>query len=364
MPKRFPLLFLLVVLAVGAIIYLFEIRVENGKDGFRLRFASRKHTSDWLPTFNSSEEPEADLAPLRMGSFNLTHLESSDLKDPQLTGQLVAVVQEYDIIALQGFYGSDENALLLLRDALEKEEPGEWGCLAPPFRNPLREPLYGATFYRKSRVEIGCGTEHRLEPELRPTGPESNDGPSYSRMRVAPFLAMFRAKNVDPASALTFKFVNFQLCADERQYAEVLLEQIYTIAEKQTTPNNEDDIILAGSLGLEPNVVVPLAEQVGLYSCFGMESLHLTHLSQTDHLLVKSAATREYLQRNEVLDIPQFIASPPSAKAGPSQSSALTFSSGLANLTESRPILGYFSLHESGLHIEVEVAEQETPPRR
>ncbi len=167
---------------------------------------------------------------IRIGSFNLDHLDHQRLSDPIVLDRLGQILNEFSCIAVQGLAANDPAMLSQLISQMQIDGKRFEHLLGPAVQIGQRTECL-AIFFDTSKIEIDRFQSYTL-----------NDPAEV--LEIEPLVTWFRCKEVDRSQAFTFTLVNMQmhqtLSGTEIDYLSEILESI------RGDGRNEDDVIVAG----------------------------------------------------------------------------------------------------------------------
>jgi deoxyribonuclease-1-like protein len=227
---------------------------------------------------------------IRVATANFGPLDETKLSKPGVLGRLAHVIQQFDILALQGLVGRDQGVLVRLREEANATGAHYLFATAPRAGSESARE-YLAFMYNADTIEIGeteavkdrSGVLHR-----------------------APLVAGFRARKPNPAEAFTFKLINVEVSnidvSVDRVAAEV--DQLAQVFRKvRDAYPEEDDIVLLGDLETDNEHLGRLGRVPHIAAVAGMMPTTTRGTRSADNLLYDRQATAEYTGRWGVYDI-------------------------------------------------------------
>jgi endonuclease/exonuclease/phosphatase family metal-dependent hydrolase len=255
---------------------------------------------------------------IRIATANFGPLDENKLRKPAVIGRLAQVIQQFDIVALQGIQGRDQGVLVQLRDEVNAT-PGRHYAFATAPRaasDSVRE--YLAFMFNADTVEIG----DMVEVVKDRSGVLSH----------APLVAGFRARKPSPSEAFTFKLINVQVSPD-RVAAEV--DQLAQVFRKvRDAYPEEDDIILVGDLETDNEHLGQLGRVPNLAAAAANVPTTTRGTRPADNILFDRRATIEYTGHWGVYDIMRECNLPSVREA--------------VEISEHLPVWAEFSVYEGG----------------
>lgn len=285
MPRSVVVVLLLAVIAGGA--YLFsQYEIQGLKN---LSFKPRTPTSSENPPVPGAPAqppvPER-LHSIRVATFNVTPLAPQKLAKSQVMGRLVQVIQQFDVVALQGVQAPNQSVIVQL---LEQVNAGgrHYDFALPPSvgRDPVVE--YSAILFDRATIEIDRRTVCSVEDPTR-------------QLWRKPLVASFRARGTAPEDAFTFTLVNVHTSPEQVSTELDLLDDVFRAVRDSGW--NEDDVILLGDLGTDDRHLGQLG-QVPHLACaiFGVPTT--LQARPVDNVLFDRRATVEFTGRSGVFDL-------------------------------------------------------------
>ncbi len=224
---------------------------------------------------------------IRIATANFGPLDANKLARQYVTARLAHVIRQFELVALQDVRGRDPGVLLQLLEAVNA--PGRRYDFAAP--TPLDgQPggSYCAVVFDADRLQIDRTTVARVEDPER-------------RFLHAPLVASFRALGPAESEAFTFTLVNVHTPAERTAEEGELLAGVFRAV--RDGGRGEDDILLAGEIGVDEGSLGPLARLPNLACATSGLPTTLRGNRQLDNILFDRRQGGEFTYRCGVLDV-------------------------------------------------------------
>jgi deoxyribonuclease-1-like protein len=269
------------------------------------------------PATDGKAPPSSSKSTIRIASINFGPLDAARLARPGVSGQMVQLLRDFDVIALQDIRGRDQATLVKLLELLnaggrhfDSVLPEQVG------RDPVE--TYLAFVFDSDTIQVDRRTVATVDNRAQ-------------QFRHPPLLALFRAKAVPEKEAFTFFLINVHTPSDRVSREVPLLAQVFRTV--RDGPQNEDDVILLGEIGVGDADLMELG-QIANITCAIEGKSTVTRVARTvDNILFDRRATIEYTHRSDAIDVMRQFNLPLSEAA---------------NLTEHLPIWAEFHVREGG----------------
>jgi deoxyribonuclease-1-like protein len=254
---------------------------------------------------------------IRIASINFGPLDAARLARPGVSGQMVQLLRDYDVIALQDIRGRDQATLVKLLELLnaggrrfDSVVPEQVG------RDPIE--TYMAFVFDADTIQVDRRTIATVDNRAQ-------------QFRHPPLTALFCAKAAPQKEAFTFLLINVHTPSDRVGREVPLLAQVFRTV--RDGPQGEDDVIMLGEIGVGDADLQELG-RIANMTCAIEGKSTLTRSARTvDNILFDRRATTEYMHRSDVVDVMRQF--------------NLTLNEA-ANLTEHLPIWAEFHVREGG----------------
>jgi deoxyribonuclease-1-like protein len=292
MAKRVVLVLLVAAVAGGGYFYSnYEIRshYENGSL-VAVTIAPRStQQGAYTPWQAAESSPAGPLRPtIRIASMSLGRFDEHSLANHQVTDVLLRVLPRFDLIALQGFQGQTEAAVVRLAEQLSRATGRLFrhaACLVGR-RDAVGE--YSAFLFDQAVIEIDRST---LRLAQDPAG----------RFRHPPLVAAFRVRGPAEAEAFTCTLINVHTDAENATVELDLLRDVYKMVRNDG--RNEDDVIVLGDFEADENHLGQLGQVLDLTAAITSMPTTVRGTRRADNILLDRRATVEYTGRAEVVDV-------------------------------------------------------------
>ncbi len=222
---------------------------------------------------------------IRLATFNLQLFGKHKIENPFIVENLVKLLRQFDVIALQEIYSKQQDIVPILVERLNRTDRQYDYVIGPRVgRNDNKEQF--AFVFNTQTVETDRTQLYTVDD------PED-------LIHREPLVAWFRCKQVPPSDAFTFSLVNLHLDADlEDKEIRVLPELLRSI---QHDGREEDDVILLGDFGASDRQLQFL-RSTGL--TFALEGVPTTihGTAMLDNIVMPIKATDEFNGRSGVID--------------------------------------------------------------
>ncbi len=221
---------------------------------------------------------------IRIGSFNFGSLSPSKLSKPQATMVIVSLLQEFDLVALQGVQSDRDDLLPILVDKLNATGR-KYDFLIGPRVGRVNK-LQFAMIFDTERLETDRYQLYTVkDPE--------------DLVEYEPLVGWFRCKGVANKEAFTFSLINVMLDCDLASSEQAMLPSL--IEAVQRDGRNEDDWIVAGGIGGSIQRLNFLDRRSVRFAVRDIPT-NLEGTQQFDSIFFSSAATAEYTGRSGATD--------------------------------------------------------------
>ena len=223
---------------------------------------------------------------IRIAAANLGPLDRQKLNDRDTTTRLAEIIREFDVVAIQGVWGHNQGIVL---DLLQHVNQGarNYDFALPP--RVGREPVqkYSAFFFDRSVVEIDRGTVYEI-------------GDPGQVFLNKPLVASYRVRSSNPKEAFTFTLVNVEVDPTQTELELHRLADVFRAVRDDG--RGEDDVLLVGSFGANPNNLGALQRIPLMWSIADRPTTTLG-TAAVDNILFESRATVEFVGRSGTLDL-------------------------------------------------------------
>ena len=218
---------------------------------------------------------------IRIGTVCLNRMSLMKFSDPVVQETLVRTAREFDLLAVQGFYDSDLQAIEQWVRALNADG-GTFGYLAaypPSFKQDKNyQAPYVAFIFNRRAVDADKNTLLVLE--------------CGTRMTCAPIAALFTARSTDKYPAFTFIAMNVWLDPAKAASEISVLNQTFPMLRDHIP--GEDDIVILGDFGLNVNYSPEIVRNPQLKWVFTKPFLNYYNQSANSNILFYDNSCTEY----------------------------------------------------------------------
>src|SRR5262245_44315090 len=227
---------------------------------------------------------------IRVASFNIQVFGEAKLGDEATMQSIVAILQIFDLIAIQ-------EVRYVRQDVLPR-------LVAPPNAGGKFQSDYaiGPRFGRTTSKEqyafvLDTATIEIDRNQLYTVVEEQGD-----RLHREPLVGWFRARGPVPQQAFTFSLVDVHTDPDEVDSELDALEEVF-YAVRDDKVRREDDVIMLGDFNARADSLKKLGQIPGLARVItGATPTNTARTAQYDNILFHDAATSEFTGRGGVYD--------------------------------------------------------------
>ena len=223
---------------------------------------------------------------LRVASWALAGFGPSKLASDLARRNLVRVVHQFDVVALQQVSSIERDLIPRLVDILNRGGVRYDFVLGPP-TGPSDRPEQLAFLFDISRVQIDRTQTYTV----------ADPG---DRMAFDPLVAWFRAASVDVKDAWTFSLVNVRIDLAKAPAEVALLPRVF--ASVRDDGRGEDDVILAGLFQADDAYLLSTLTAASMRGAVRGAPTDIFGRHQTSNLLIDIGPTNEFIGRGGALD--------------------------------------------------------------
>lgn len=285
MPKNLFPLILLAALGGGGYYFFTHFRLE-GLEDFKLKPLNGATTA----VGGNEAAPQVAIGSrktIRVASANLGPLDRQKLNNREISGRLADIIRGYDVVAVQGVWGHNQGIVL---DLIEQINQGgknyDFAIPARVGREPVEK--YSAFFFDRSILEIDRSTVFEV-------------GDPGQVFLNKPLVAAFRVRGPKPEEAFTFTLVNVEVDPTQAELELNLLADVFRAVRDDG--RGEDDVLLAGSFGADPENLGGLGRVPHLMWSIAERPTTTLGTSPVDNILFESRATVEFVGRSGTMDL-------------------------------------------------------------
>ena len=225
---------------------------------------------------------------IRIATFNIQVFGESKLNDPDAMQVIVAILKNFDVIAIQEVRAVSQDILPQLMAMLNADGRFYDYAIGPRLGRTNSKEQYAFVFDTQT-VEMSRYQLYTV------------DDPDDLLQRE-PLVGWFRARGPAPEQAFTFSLVTIHTDPDETdQELDVLDDVFFKVRDDQR--RGEDDVILLGDLNAKATNLRQVGQIKGLVKVVtGETPTNTLHNAQYDNILFHDAATTEFTGRGGVFD--------------------------------------------------------------
>lgn len=222
---------------------------------------------------------------IRVASWNLNGFGAHQLSQPQVMDVVTAVIQPFDVVALQGVQSQRDDILPDLVDALNRSGKNFDYVIGPRVGRDQHRQQYAFVFNTKT-VETDRYQLYTVED------PED-------LMAFDPLVAWFRCKAVDAKQAFTFSLVNIRIHPDRAGAEQAILPNLIHAVVQDG--RREDDVIALGDFVGDPSRLSSLHTDAVRFAITDLAT-DVTGEKAHSGIFFSSRATCEFTGRSGVID--------------------------------------------------------------
>jgi deoxyribonuclease-1-like protein len=292
MAKRIVMLLLVAAVAGGGYFFSnYEIRWRSESGSlFAVTIVPRSaQQGAYTPWQAAGAPPAGPLRPtFRLASLNLGRFDERNLANRQVSDVLLRVLPRFELIALQGFQGQTEAAVVRLAELLNRATGRFYTYAACPVGRRDTVGEYSAFLFDQATIEIDRSTLRLVQD-------------AAGRFRHPPLVAAFRVRGPAEAEAFTFTLINVHTDAQNASVELDLLRDVYKLVRNDG--RNEDDVILLGDFEADENHLGQLGQILDLTAAITTMPTTVRGTRRADNILLDRRATVEFTGRAEVVDV-------------------------------------------------------------
>ncbi len=234
---------------------------------------------------------------LRIASWALGGFGPSKLANDMTRKNLVRILRQFDVIALQQIHAVERDVLPRLIDTINEGQSTTAGVAHYDFI--LSHPSGGGRTGTASHGEQMAFVFDTTRVEVDRTQTYTLSDPADSMVHD-PVVAWFRATEPDPRDAFTFSLVNVRIELTRAKQEVALLPGI--LASVHDDGRGEDDVLLAGLFQADDAYLLPSIAGRRIQAAVRSLPTDVLHRQQTSNILVDAASTSEFLGRGGPLN--------------------------------------------------------------
>lgn len=225
---------------------------------------------------------------IRIATFNIQVFGESKLNDPEAMQTIVAILKNFDLIAIQEVRSITQDILPHLMALLNADGHHYDYAIGPRLGRSNSKEQYAFVFDTQT-IEIDRYQLYTV------------DDPD-DLLHREPLVGWFRARGPAPEQAFTFSLVTIHTDPDETNQELDVLDDVF-FKVRDDTRRSEDDVIMLGDFNAKATNLRQLGQIKGLAKVVGGETpTNTLHNAQYDNILFHETATTEFNGRGGVFD--------------------------------------------------------------
>jgi len=225
---------------------------------------------------------------IRIATFNIRVFGEAKLADPEAMRVLVAILKNFDLIAIQEVRAVSQDVIPQLVALLNADGQYRYDyALGPRLGRTASKEQYAFVFDLAS-IEIDRYQLYTVDDPDR-------------LLHRPPLVGWFRARGPRPEQAFTFSLVTVHTDPDEVDLELDVLDDVFV--KVRDDGRNEDDVILLGDFNASEQNLRQLGQMPGLVKAVvGRTPTNIRATAQYDNILFHETATTEFTGRCGVFD--------------------------------------------------------------
>ena len=225
---------------------------------------------------------------IRIASFNIQVFGESKLNDNDAMQAIVAILRNFDVIAVQEVRAVSQDILPQLMALLNADGRHYDYAIGPRLGRSNSKEQYAFIFDTQT-VESDRYQLYTV------------DDPD-DLLHREPLVGWFRARGPAPEQAFTFSLATIHTDPDETNQELDVLDDVF-FKVRDDVRRGEDDVIMLGDLNAKATNLRQLGQIKGLYKVVNGETpTNTLHNAQYDNILFHETATTEFTGRGGVFD--------------------------------------------------------------
>jgi endonuclease/exonuclease/phosphatase family metal-dependent hydrolase len=228
---------------------------------------------------------------IRIATFNIQVFGESKLSDRDAIQAIVAILRNFDVIAIQEVRAVSQDILPQLMAYLNADGHHYDYAIGPRLGRSNSKEQYAFVFDTQT-VEIDRYQLYTV------------DDPD-DLLHREPLVGWFRARGPAPEQAFTFSLATIHTDPDETNQELDVLDDVF-FKVRDDVRRSEDDVIMLGDLNAKSTNLRQLGQIKGLVKVVNGETpTNTLHNAQYDNILFHETATTEFTGRGGVFDFPR-----------------------------------------------------------
>ncbi|HEY2416187.1 MAG TPA: endonuclease/exonuclease/phosphatase family protein [Pirellulaceae bacterium] len=225
---------------------------------------------------------------IRLATFNIQVFGEAKLNDPAAMQTIVAILKNFDLIAIQEVRSVSQDILPQLISLLNNDGHRYDYALGPRLGRSSSKEQYAFVFDTET-IEIDRNQLYTV------------DDPD-DLLHREPLVGWFRARGPSPEQAFTFSLVTIHTDPDETDQELDVLDDVF-FKVRDDVRRGEDDVIMLGDFNAKALSMRQLGKLKGLVKVVNGETpTNTLHNAQYDNILFHETATTEFTGRGGVFD--------------------------------------------------------------
>lgn len=246
-------------------------------------------TASSIPQYTASI-PAKSPSTVLIGSFNMQRLGPSKLGNPWVMEKFAAIVQQFDVIALQEITSKNDPAVQILVDRVNAAGNRYAYTISPSIGRSNYTEQY-AYIYDTQKIRSGNEFSYVVQDQA-------------DLLHREPFVGRFQAIS-NSAPPFQFTLVNMHTDPDEIGDELDVLADVYNAVRKYEYP--EDDVMLLGDLNAPPSKMQKLGQIPAVVPLIVNLPTNTRKSRTLDNILVDSQTTREFTGRAGTIDLEEMF---------------------------------------------------------
>ncbi len=225
-----------------------------------------------------------------IASFNIQTFGKKKLEDQWVIERIVAVIRQFDIVAIQEVRAEDQTTIPRLVQLINAQGARYDYLLGPRLGRSVSKEQY-AFIYDTASVVSSPDAIYTIEDNV-------------DLLHREPLVARFVTRVPPNVRPFSFSLVNMHTDPDEvKTELPVMHTVLKGIREFEYLSAREDDVILMGDLNASPKQFGTLGQIPGIYWTVDNEPTNTIRKSTWDNIIFDRGLTNEYTGRSGVLDL-------------------------------------------------------------
>lgn len=225
---------------------------------------------------------------IRVATFNIQVFGEAKLADPEAMQAIVAILRNFDLIAIQEIRAASQDILPQLVALLNAGGQFRYDYAIGPRLGRTSSKEQYAFLFDLASIETDRAQLYTIDDPDR-------------LLHRPPLVGWFRARGPTAEQAFTFSLVTVHTDPDEVDLELDVLDDVFF--KVRDDGRNEDDVIMLGDFNASAGKMRQLGQIGGLAKVvIGQTPTNTRHNAQYDNILFHETATREFTGRGGVFD--------------------------------------------------------------